>query len=391
MTPQILHLDMDAFFVSVEQTLDPSLKGKPVIVGGNPEGRGVVAAASYEARAYGIHSAMPVFRAKKLCPEAIFLRGNYTKYAEASALVFEILRHYSPLVEPVSIDEAYLDLTGLNRLFGPSMDIAVKIRRNIEDKLGLKSSAALASNKLISKVASDFAKPSGIADILPGYERRFLAPLPLGKLPGIGPRTLERLQQFNLRTIGALASIPPKLLEISFGKVGLLLHERANGLDDRRVVAEARAAKSIGKETTLEEDTIDLEYLEATLHYLTEKIAKTAREEGTEARTVTLKLRYADFTTFTRSYTFPIPTDLECEIFPVVVSLFRKLYTRRLKIRLLGISLSNFQRGTQLNLFREEQDSKLRNLYCGIDRIREKYGFKALVWGKTIPYLEARN
>lgn len=391
MVPQILHLDMDAFFVSVEQTLDPSLKGKPVIVGGNPEGRGVVAAASYEARAYGIHSAMPVSKARKLCPKAIFLRGHYSKYAEASALVFEILRHYSPLVEPVSIDEAYLDLTGLNRLFGPSLDIAVKIRKEIEDKLSLPSSAALASNKLISKVASDFAKPSGIADILPGYERRFLAPLPLGKLPGIGPSTLEKLLKFNLKTIGDLASIPSRLLEISFGKSGLLLHERANGLDDRKVVAEARAAKSIGRETTLEEDTIDPEYLEATLHYLTEKVAKNAREEGTEARTVTLKLRYADFTTFTRAHTFSTPSDLECEIFPVVLSLFRKLYTRRLRVRLLGISLSHFQRGTQLHLFREEQNTKVRNLYLGIDHIREKYGFNALVWGKTLPYLEAKN
>ncbi len=387
MSKEILHLDMDAFFVSVEQTLDPSLKGKPVIVGGNPEGRGVVAAASYEARAYGIHSAMPVYQARKLSPKAIFLRGNHQKYAEASTQVFEILRHYSPLVEPVSIDEAYLDLTGLNRLFGPSLDIAVKIRNEIEDKLSLKSSAALAINKLVAKVASDFAKPSGIADILPGYERRFLAPLPLERLPGIGPKTLEKLRRFNLKTIGELASIPPKLLEISFGKVGPLLHDRANGLDDRKVVAEERAAQSIGREITLKEDTIDPEYLEATLHYLTEKVTKNLRKEGLEARTVTVKLRYADFVTFTRSRTLSTPSDLECEIFPVVISLFRKLYTRRLKVRLLGVSLANFRRGTQLNLFTEEKGKKLRNLYRGIDCLREKYGFNVLVWGKAMPYL----
>jgi len=375
---------MDAFFVSVEQAMNPSLKGRPVIVGGDPKGRGVVAAASYEARAFGVRSAMPLARAKRLCPDAVFLRGDSRKYAMASREVFEILRHYSPLVEPVSIDEAYVDLSGFDRLYGPAIDASQRIQREIYERLSLVASVGISTNKLVSKIASRYGKPGGLVEVLPGYEARFLAPLPVDRLPGVGGKTIEKLMAFNIKTIGALAQIDVSILEKTFGKMGRLLHHRAMGIDKTPIFPEESPPRSIGREVTLEKDTLDRDYLDAVLYSLAEKVGRSLRAEGMTARTVTLKLRYSDFTTLSRSATLSEPTVLDREIFSVALSLLDRALTRRVRVRLIGVSVSNLQMGLwQLPLIDFERRLRWRRLYEAMDRIRDRYGTKALKVGRA--------
>lgn len=269
---------MDAFFVSVEEVLDPSLKGKPVVVGGDPEGRGVVAAASYAVRAYGVHSAMPIAKAKRLCPHAIFLRGSHRRYSEYSVKVFEILRCYSPLVEPMSLDEAFVDLTGCERLHGPALVAAEKIRNEIREKTGLNASIGIASNKLLAKIASAYCKPNGMLWIAPGMEQKFLAPLPIRRVPGIGPKGEAELKRMGVTSVGDLARLPSERLEEAYGKWGASLYRKARGISDSLVVNEAENPRSMGREITLETDSTDPLYLESTLSYLTEKTAGQQRE-----------------------------------------------------------------------------------------------------------------
>ena len=268
---KILHVDMDAFFVSVEEALDPSLKGKPVIVGGDPDGRGVVAAASYAVRRYGVHSAMPIAQAKRLCPHAIFLSGSHRRYSEYSAKVFEILKRYSPLVEPMSLDEAFVDLTGCERLHGPVLKSAEKIRNEILEALGLNASIGIASNKLLAKIASAYCKPNGMLWIAPGMEQRFLAPLPIQRIPGIGPTFGAELRRMGIKSVGDLARLPLELLEEAYGKWGVSLYSKARGISDSPVIGEVEDPRSISRETTLEMDSADPLFLESTLSYLTEK------------------------------------------------------------------------------------------------------------------------
>ena len=379
---QIVHVDMDAFFVSVEELANPSLVGKPVVVGGDPDGRGVVAAASYEARKYGIHSAMPLRTAKRLCPHAVFLHSNLQDYAGYSRRVYRIFERYTPDVQAVSIDEAYLDLTGTERLHGPGIAAAEKIKLEIKKRLKLTASVGVATNRLVAKVASELAKPNGLCAVLPGFEASFLAPLKIGRLPGVGDTTKERLVALGVRRIGQLAQIDKDLLVRAFGKMGLWLHERSNGIDTGGV--EARSLpKSISREPTFDEDTADTAKMDRTLFRLVERVGRALRKEGLQARCITLKLRYADFRTVTRSVTLREGTDLDAVIHEHVKELFGKAYTRRARVRLLGVGASHFTSGAWQESFVGELDvRKLKRLYRAIDTVRDRYGPDALRLGK---------
>ncbi len=384
---EILHVDMDAFFVSVEEALDPSLKGKSVIVGGDPGGRGVVAAASYAARRYGIHSAMPLGRARRLCPHAIFLRGSHGVYSEFSRRVFRLLADYSPEVEPLSLDEAYLDLTGCARLNGPALATAERILRAIQSEVGINASAGLASNKLLAKVASAHAKPSGLLWIAPGMEGRFLAPLPVDRLPGIGNKSGERFRRLGIHTVGDLARLPLELLREVYGAWGDKLHLRARGICTSPVEGERADARSISRETTFETDSIDPAFLQATLSYLSEKAAAALRKEGLYARSITLKLRYSDFRTVTRSLTLPEATAQDACIIRTALGLLDRLLKGRIRVRLIGVSLTSLTRSPnpQADLFAEPAPEKWDSLYQGIDRIRGKYGFRSILRAASLP------
>jgi len=389
MTRQILHIDMDTFFVSVERLFDPSLLGKPVIVGGNPDGRGVVAAASYEARTYGIHSAMPLAAAKRLCPHAVFLRGDFEKYAGASAKIFRLLRHHAPSVEPVSIDEAYLDLTGTRRLLGHPVEAAERIRGAIQKETGLSASVGVATNKLIAKVASRCAKPAGILSIMAGHEAGFLSPLPIGILPGVGEKTGAHLKRLGIRRIGELARFDEELLRITFGKVGSYLHTSAMGLgsvflgedfepSDSRSKARPRA-KSVSRDRTFETDTTDPDVVVPTAFALTESACSTLRQSDLVARRVTLKLRYSDFKTITRAEMLEEPTNMDRKLFPVISSLINRSWERRTRVRLIGVSFSGLTPAPVCgNLFSEPFESRFRSLYQGIDRIRDRHGSRSI-------------
>jgi DNA polymerase IV len=378
---QILHVDMDAFFVSVEEVLDPSLKGKPVIVGGNPGGRGVVAAASYEARKYGIHSAMPIAKAKRLCPYAVFLRGSHQHYREYSVKVFEILRGYSPLVEPISLDEAFIDLTGCEKLHGPALKAAEKIRNEIREVLGLNASIGIASNKLLAKIASAYCKPNGMLWITSGMEQRFLAPLSIRRIPGIGPKGETELQRMGVKSVRDLARLSQEHLEEAFGKWGKSLYRKARGISDGLVTSEKDNPRSISSETTFDVDLTDPLFLESRLSYLTEKVSGQLREKKLFARTVALKLRYSDFQTVTRSKTLDMPTAEDHILFKTGVGLFRKLFTHGSKVRLIGVMFTSLTRHPhrQKELFNCKGGKSWDGLYQGIDHIRNKYGFKSLL------------
>jgi DNA polymerase-4 len=375
MIRQIVHIDMDAFFVSVERLYDPSLVGKPVVVGGNPEGRGVVAAASYEARAYGVHSAMPLSVAKRLCPHAVFLQGNFEKYSRASAKIFSILRRHAPSVEPVSVDEAYLDLTGTRRLLGHPIEAADRVRNEIAARLGLSASAGIATNKLVAKVASQCAKPAGLLYVMPGREAAFLAPLPIGALPGVGEKTEAHLGHLGIKKIGELARLDEELLRITFGRTGAFLHASAMGRGEESIEESRGQAKSVSRERTFETDTTDPEVVVPTAFSLAESACAALREDGLVARRLTLKLRYSDFTTITRAEMLCEPTNVDRKIFPILSGLLTKSWERRTRIRLVGVSLSGLIPAPAcLDLFGAEGERKMGSLYRGIDRIREKHG-----------------
>ena len=377
---------MDAFFVSVEEVLDPSLKGKPVVVGGSLEGRGVVSAASYAARKFGIHSAMPVARAQRLCPHVIILSGSHRIYNEYSARVFEILRSYSPLVEPMSLDEAFVDLTGCEKLHGPVLKTAETIRNAIRDRLGLNASIGIAANKLMAKIASAYCKPNGMLWIAPGKEQTFLAPLPIKRIPGIGPKGCARLNRMGIRSVADLARLPLELLEETHGKWGASLYQKARGISNSPVTAETEDPRSISRETTFATDSMDPLFLESTLSYLTEKTAAQLRGNRLFARTVTLKLRYSDFKTVTRSQTLDWPTAADHTLFKTAARLFRNLFNNKTRVRLIGISFTSLTRHPyqQEDLFDLKDGERWDGLYKGIDKIRKKYGFRSILRAASV-------
>jgi DNA polymerase-4 len=375
----IFHVDMDAFFVSVEELFDPSLKGKAVVVGGQRNERGVVSAASYEARKFGVHSAMPLRTAAKLCPQAIFLNGHPDRYRECSEKVYHVLQSFSPLVEMASIDEAYLDMTGTARLHGPPLSAAHSLHKRMKADTELNCSIGIGGSRLIAKVASDKAKPHGILWVIPGQEAKFLAPLDVRDIPGVGKVTEQSLAGLGIRQVGDLARFDDAYLEEHFGKWGLALAGKARGEDaggwfDAEVGADTDA-KSISHEHTYNEDTAEPERLESTLMRLSEMVGRRLREHGLHARTLQLKLRYQDFTTITRAHSLPSPTQLDTEIFEQVRTLLRKNWRKGTKVRLLGVQASSFEtQPSQGDLIDGDRRQKWERALSAADRLRDKFG-----------------
>ena len=373
------HIDMDAFFVSVEELFDPSLRGKPVVVGGRPDQRGVVSAASYPARKFGVHSAMPLRTAYRLCPQAIFVDGHPHRYREYSEKVFGVLNSFSPQVDMASIDEAYMDVTGTERLHGPPLRAAHSLHDTIKRETNLNCSIGIASSRMVAKVSSDQAKPNGILWIIPGQEARFLAPLDVRKIPGVGKVTEKHLNDYGIRKVGDLAGLEEGFLLERFGQWGLALAGKSRGLDAGGwfdgEVGERTDPKSISHEHTFNEDTADLEILEATLARLSEMVGRRLREHGLHARTVQLKLRYSDFSTITRAHSFDHATQLDNEIFQQARALMNENRKPGAAIRLLGVHVSGLEDGEgQLNLLEEDKTSRWRKALTAVDHIRDKFG-----------------
>lgn len=372
------HVDMDAFFVSVEELFDPSLKGKPVVVGGKSNERGVVSAASYAARKFGIHSAMPLRTAHKLCPLAIFVDGHRERYVEYSHKVYDVLQQFSPRVEMASIDEAYLDMTGTERLHGPPMAAAGALHDAVRAATNLNCSIGCAASRMVAKVASDQAKPHGILWIAPGQEARFLAPLDVRKIPGVGRVTEKNLNERGIRKVGDLAAFNETYLKEHFGQWGLALAGKARGKDagawfDHEVGA-GGDPKSISHEHTFSVDTADEGVLGAMLVRLSEMVSRRLRDHALYARTVQVKLRYTDFSTFTRARTLDHATQIDTEFAAVVRQLFDQHWTRQ-PIRLLGVYAQSLEGDEgQTNLIEEARTEKWRKTLKAVDKIRDKFG-----------------
>ena len=368
----ILHVDLDAFYAGVEVLKDPSLKGKPVIVGGTGA-RGVVASASYEARAFGVRSAMPAVRARRLCPDAVFLPSDFEAYRAHSNRFREVLLSFTPLVEPISLDEAFLDVGGATRLFGDPPAIARAIRADVEREVGVTCSVGVAATKFVAKLASDHCKPDGLLHVPAAGTLAFLEPLPVGRLWGVGEKTGDLLQRLAIRTIGDLARTPEPVLERLLGEAAAThLTNLAHGVDDRDVIP-YEAPKSIGHEETFERDLDDDEEILRELLHLTGRVAARVRADGYRARTVTLKVRLATFTTLTRSRTLPDPTDVGAELYHVVGELYRSLPGARRRIRLLGVQASGLvpAGAEQLAMFHAERWGEVER---ALDRIEHRFG-----------------
>ena len=374
---------MDAFFVSVEELYDPSLKGKPVVVGGRPNERGVVSAASYAARRFGVHSAMPLRTAYKLCPQAIFVDGHPDRYRDYSHKVYDVLTAFSPLVEMASIDEAYVDITGTERLYGPPLRAAHLLHERIRQATSLNCSIGIAAARMVAKVCSDQAKPNGVLWVVPGREAEFLAPLDVRRIPGVGKVTEKNLHDLGIRKVGDLARLDEAFLEERFGKWGMALAGKSRGEDAGgwydTAIGEEEGPKSISHEHTFNEDTADLEHIESTLVRLSEMVGRRLREHGLEARTLQLKLRYSDFSTITRAHTPPRATQLDTEIFEEIRDLFRRNWRPGAAVRLLGIHASGWaEGGEQMDLMGEERHEKWKGALAAADRLRDKFGEKAV-------------
>jgi DNA polymerase-4 len=385
----IFHVDMDAFFVSVEELFNPALKGKAVVVGGQRDERGVVSAASYEARKFGVHSAMPLRTAAKQCPHAIFVDGHPELYSEYSQKAREVLHDFSPAVEMASIDEAYLDMTGTERLHGPPLLSAHKLHQQMKERTGLNCSIGIGATRLMAKISSDKAKPNGILYVLHGQEESFLAPLDVGKIPGVGKVTKARLNQIGITYIGDLLRVDQQVLEENFGKWGQALAGKARGEDAgawfEGEVGEEWEAKSISHEHTFGRDTAELDKLESTLAHLSEKVGRRMREQNFTARTIQLKLRYSDFSTITRAHSLPTPTQMDTEIFSAIGKLFHGNWERGRAVRLLGVQASHFEdMPEQMDLLEGDIKQKWARAFSASDRLRDKYGDSTIFLAKTM-------
>ncbi len=365
----IAHLDLDAFFVSVEQLRNPKLKGKPLLIGGSGD-RGVVASCSYEARQFGIHSAMPMKLAKRLCSHAIIIRGDMEQYSKYSGLVTEIIRDTVPLFEKASIDEFYVDMTGMDKFFGCSL-FTEELKKKVLKESGLPSSYGLASNKLISKVATNEVKPNGQIEIPFGFEKSYLAPLSVIKIPGVGKETAIKLLKMGVETVKLLSEIPIEMLQNFLGKNGTDLWRKANGIDETPVVP-FHEQKSLSTEHTFEQDTIDVHFIHAELIRMSERLAYDLRKQNKLTGCVTVKLRYSNFETYTRQITIPY-TNADHVLMNTANELFTKLYERRMLIRLIGIRFTNMIPGNyQIRLFEDTQE--MINLYQAIDSVKKRFG-----------------
>jgi len=377
------HVDMDAFFVSVEELYDPSLKGKPVVVGGKSSDRGVVSAASYAARKFGVHSAMPLRTAYKLCPQAIFVEGHYERYLDFSQKVREILTSFSPLVEMASIDESYLDMTGTERLYGPPLRAAHLLHDRIKNATQLNCSIGVAQSRLVAKISSDQAKPNGVLWVIPGLEPAFLAPLDVRKVPGVGKVTERNLHALGIRKVGDLARLDEDFLEQRFGKWGMALAGKSLGLDAGgwfdTAIGEDEGPKSISHEHTFDEDTADIEKLEPTLARLCEMVGRRLREHKLQARTIQLKLRYSDFSTITRAHSIARGTQLDGELFDEVRALFHANWRKGAPIRLLGVQASGWDDAAeQLSLLGEDRRERWEQTLAAADKLRDRFGESAV-------------
>jgi nucleotidyltransferase/DNA polymerase involved in DNA repair len=378
----ILHVDLDAFFAAVEQRDRPELRGRPVVVGGGgPTDRGVVSTASYEARVFGIRSAMPLRMAAALCPDAVFVPVDGAKYQSVSRQVMSILRRFTPLVEPVSIDEAFLDVTASRALFGDGATIARRIKDAIHAETELTASVGVATNKLVAKVASDLRKPDGLVVVPPGDEAGFLAPLAISRLWGVGPKTGDRLREQGVRTIGDLARLPVDVLERELGHHGGTLHERALGIDGDPVGG-GEAAKSIGHEHTFDVDTDERETIERTLLAMAEGVAARLRATGMTAGTVSVKIRDSHFRTITRQRPLDPPTDMTDPIWRAALDLARP-EIRGIRVRLIGVTASNLGAPEQLGLF-EAEDARMRRAVEAADDLRRRFGERAVTRGRLV-------
>jgi DNA polymerase-4 len=380
----ILHVDMDGFFAAVEQRDDPALRGKPVLVGGRPEGRGVVATASYEARAFGCHSAMPMARALRLCPQAIVVSPRLDRYLEASRQVFAIFERFTPQIEPLSIDEAFLDVSGSVRLFGTPVAIARQLKQAVFEQTQLTASVGVAPNKFLAKLASDLRKPDGLVLVPPQDVQRFLDPLPVSRMWGAGKATLPRLEAMGALTFADLRRLGESALRSAFGELGERFHRLARGRDDRPVVSD-RAAKSISHEVTFAEDIEDAAYLRSVLLHQTEHVAQRLRRHDRLARTVAIKIRYGDFTTLSRQGTLTEPSDETDVLWAAAADLFETWQRRRPRaVRLIGMGASGLTgvTGRQLRLFEADPASpRRRRLDRAVDAIRERFGDDAVSRG----------
>jgi DNA polymerase-4 len=388
----ILHVDMDAFYASVEQRDHPELRGRPVIVGGL-QGRGVVSAASYEARRFGVHSAMPIASARRLCPQGVFLPVRMQHYATIARHIREILLSYTPLVEPLSLDEAFLDIRGCEGLHGPAADIARQIKAHIRTETALIASVGAAPNKFLAKLASDHGKPDGLVVVPPAKVTEFLAPLPVGRLWGVGARAEKRLHLLGLRTVGQLAALPERLLVEHFGALGRHVWQLAHGQDDRAVVPD-REAKSVSTETTFSRDIADREVLRVWLLELVDQLAGRLRQHGLRARTVELKVRSSDFRTRTRSLSLDEATDQTQLLWQTALALFeRSLTADLLPARLLGVGCSNLTCDplVQGQLFEDGQRQRRGALDRTVDAIRGRFGVEAIRRGSLIDRPEPGN
>lgn len=377
----ILHIDMDAFFAAIEQRDHPEYRGKPVVVGADPregKGRGVVSTCSYEAREYGIHSAMPISQAYKRCPHAIYLHGRMERYQEASRSVMKILDDFSAIVEPLSIDEAFLDISGCIRLLGSPEKIAKNMKKRIRDELGLTASVGIAPTKFVAKIASDHEKPDGLVIVSDAQVESFLRPLPISRMWGVGKKTQPVLEKLGIHTIGDLADYPQDKIVKKLGKSGLQYWRLAHGIDPRDVVRHGDA-KSMSQETTFSADTDDVEKIEHTLFFLCTDLSRLLRNEGIAGRTVTLKIRLEDFTTFTRSESHCDLIDGSNDIYKIIIKLFRNFDRQEKKVRLIGVSVSNLNTSAekQLSLFEAQKDSQSKADQV-MDLVQQKFGVRSI-------------
>lgn len=374
----ILHVDLDAFFASVEQRDNPKLQGKPVIVGGSLGLRGVVSTSSYEARKFGVHSGMPLARALKLCPNAILVPANFAKYENASEQFTEICSFFSPTVEQVSLDELYMDMAGTECLWPSLVWVAEKIQRRVNQEIGITCSIGISTQKTVAKIASGFKKPNGITEIPLGREKEFLEPLPIEKLPGCGKKMQEVLKHYGIKGIGDFAAMHPGHVEILLGVHGLSLWKVARGIDSSNVVSQT-AAKSISRSTTFPFDTNDPKFLEAKLLYLTERVTRDLRERVAGGKCITVTARSDGFITHSIQRTFTAEIFTAHEIFNKARDLFYKVWDKQTKLRLIGVGISDFnQLKSQFHLFEKDGNSKWLRLEEAEDKVRNKYGFSSI-------------
>ena len=377
-----MHIDADAFFASVEQGFNPLLHNKPVVVGGTETQRGVVHTASYEARSRGIRTGMALFKAKEICPEAVFLKGNYQHYQAVSLIFQEIYLKYTPVVEFTSMDDAYLDLTGTLHLHQHPTLIAQQIQNEVLEKTGVSLSFGIGSSKVIARIASGLKKPKGIAYVSHGQEKTFLSALPVDELPGIGRIAKDKLTDLGIFKVGELAKLSKLLLEQLFGANGVKMWEFANAIDERSVKRKIIPTQ-LSRETSFEEDTGDTTIIKGSFQYLTERIAKKLRSDDLTCRTVSVKIRYSDFTNDNRSRSLTYPTNDSTEIFKMVDTLYNEIHFRRIRVRHVGVGVTNIQlRNWQMSFFNERTRQEMLN--TSIDEIREKYGFMSILPAETI-------